>query len=202
MVTSFIRRQMLLLLILLSASLCCASQGPRRNAVAANQGQAPTKQAETTTNPKPMILRLLHNIKGHLGTVTLGTGHSYYSEPAVLPLYYAYAYPLWGYYGYAPFWSGSYSGPLFQAYPPYPASSAKSGEGHVKLRVNPRTAEVLINNAYVGTVADLKGGIWLKPGTYDLCIKAPGRQEFRRRIQVQSGKKLEIQARLARANGL
>jgi hypothetical protein len=60
---------------------------------------------------------------------------------------------------------------------------------------------VLINNAYAGTVASLKGSVWLRPGVYDLCVRAPDRLDFRRRIYVLSGKKLEIMARLAPANG-
>lgn len=147
-------------------------------------------------------MHLLRRIKSHLGTMTIGTGSSHYAEPEVLPLYYSHAYSFWGSYGYAQFWNRPYWGPVFYAYPPYPPSAIRRyGKGRVRLRISPRTAKVLVNNAYMGTVAGLRGNLWLKPGTYDLCVKAPGRMELHRSIHVQSGKKVTVAGKLAPANG-
>lgn len=59
---------------------------------------------------------------------------------------------------------------------------------------------MLIDNAYAGTVASLKGSMWLSPGVYNVCLKASGHSDFCQRIYVLSGKKLEIVARLAAGN--
>lgn len=132
----------------------------------------------------------------------IGAGYTHFSGPSILPLYYSYGYPYWSYYRYSPFWGYPYWGPAYYGLLPFlPFASRGYDKGQVKLRVDPRTAEVLINNAYAGTAASLKGNIWLRPGVYELRVKAPGRVEFRRRIYVLSGKKLEILARLAPANG-
>ncbi len=147
-----------------------------------------------------VVVHTLRRIRPHLGPVTLGTGYDTYSGPIALPLYYSYAYSRWNYYSYGPFWGSPFWGPSSFGYPPYTSVlRAGTDEGHVRLRIDPATAEVLINRAYAGTVAGLKGSIWLKPGAYDLCVKAPGYVAFRRRIYVLSGKKIEIDARLSRS---
>lgn len=147
-----------------------------------------------------VVVHTLRKIRPHLGPVSIGTGYNSFSGPAALPLYYSYAYPMWNYYTYGPFWGSPLWGRSFYGNPSN-TPSLRSGvdEGHVRLRVDPATAEVLINNAYAGTVEGLKGSIWLKPGAYNLCVKAPGYVDFRRRIHVLSGKKLEIDARLTRS---
>lgn len=199
MISHFARRRLLLPLVLLSTSVCFAAQSNSTPAVAPNQTY--TKQAEASTSGFAAFSHFLHRIRLHLGTVTIGTGYNYASGPSILPMYYSYAYPFWGYYGYAPYWGYPSWSPVFYAYPPYSAwTTPRSDEGHLKLEVEPKSAEVFINNAYAGTVAGLKGSIWLKPGVYDLCVKAPGRMEFRRRIYVLSGKKLKVLARLAPAD--
>jgi hypothetical protein len=69
--------------------------------------------------------------------------------------------------------------------------------GQVKFQVEPKTAEVLIDGAYAGTVASLKSSQWLDPDAYNLCIKAAGHTDYCRRIYVLSGKKLAVLAKLA-----
>ncbi|MCL5005353.1 MAG: hypothetical protein M1404_02370 [Acidobacteria bacterium] len=190
MIPRVIRRQSPLPLLLLSASLCFAGQGSRSTAVAAARNQTCQTQAKAHKNGSS-VAHLLRHIKSHLGPVTIGSGYGYDSGPSMPPLYYSYysyAYPFWG----SPYWSS-----VFYPSPPSQASVIHSDdEGEVKLRIHPKTAEVLINNTYAGTVAGLKGNLWLKPGAYDLCVRAPGRVEFRRRIYVLRGKKIEILARL------
>lgn len=204
MVTLLARRRFLLPLVLLCSSLCFAGQGNRVTAVAADQKPTPAKQTRIVPNGISSISHLLRRIRPHLGSVSIGTSYSRFSGPAVFPLYYSYIFPTWSYSGYAPLWNWSNWGPACCAFPAYPQSAIarRNGEGQVMLRVRPGTAEVLINNAYEGTVAGLKGNLWLKPGVYDLLIKAPGRAEFRRRIYVLSGKRLEITTRLAPANSV
>ncbi len=196
------RRVLFPLIILLSASFCFASQGNGVTAGMTTQEQSPSKPAQARIGGNSFVLRALRRVRSHLGPIMIGTGNSHFSEPTVLPLYYSYAYPLWSYYGYGSLRGNSFGGPSFYGYRAYPFDlSPRSGEGQVELRVDPGTAEVLINNAFAGTVASLKGSVWLRPGVYDLCVKAPGHLDFRRRIYVLSGKKLEITARLAPANG-
>lgn len=192
MIPSIIRRRFPLLLLLLSASLCFAGQETRSTAVTASRSQTYQKQAEVHQNGNS-VAHLLRRIKSHLGPVTIGSGYIHDSVPSMPLLYYPYAYPFWG----SPGWSSaSYPSP-----PSHASPRRRGDEGEVKLRIRPKAAEVLINNAYAGTVAGLKGNLWLKPGAYDLCVRAPGRVEFRRRIYVLSGKKIEILARLAAAHG-
>lgn len=202
MISPVYRRQLLLPLILLCASLCFASQSKPGAAAAADQDQTSARQAEPATFSSTTVFHLLRRIKSHLGTMTIGTGSSHYAEPEVLPLYYSHAYPFWGSYGYAQFWNRPYWGPVSYAYPPYPPSAvSRNGEGRVRLRIDPRTAEVLVNDVHAGTVAGLRGNLWLKPGTYDLCVRAPGRVELRRRIYVLRGKRITVAGTLAPANG-
>jgi len=61
----------------------------------------------------------------------------------------------------------------------------------------PKTAEVLIDGAYAGTVATLKSTLRLDPGAYNLCIKAAGHADYCRCIYVLSGKNLTVLAKLA-----
>ena len=126
--------------------------------------------------------------------VYLGAG------PAFLPLFYPYGYSYWGYYGYSPFWEDAFWEPYF--YSPYSTGFGFGyGKGQIKLKVEPKTAEVMIDNAYAGTVTSLKSSLWLRPGAYNLCVKAAGHSDFCRRIYVLSGKKLEILSNLAPGNG-
>jgi len=68
--------------------------------------------------------------------------------------------------------------------------------GQVKFQVEPKTAEVLIDGAYAGTVTSLKSSLWLEPGAYNLCIKSAGHADYCRRIYVLSGKNLAVLAKL------
>ena len=50
-----------------------------------------------------------------------------------------------------------------------------------------------VNGGYAGTADKLKT-IWLDPGAYDLSLSAAGREPYRERIYVLSGKTLKIAA--------
>jgi len=82
-------------------------------------------------------------------------------------------------------------------YAPYMGYGSGYGMGQVKFQVEPKTAEVLINGAYAGTILSLKKSMWLDAGAYNLCIKSAGHPDYCRRIYVLSGKNLSVMAKLA-----
>jgi hypothetical protein len=124
-----------------------------------------------------------------LAGVAVGAGFTRFSGPAYGPWgYYApWAYSLWGYpyFGYDPYFYHPFFGTGFARGP---------GMGEVRLRTEPKTAEVFIDGAYAGTVADLKT-LWLEPGAYNIEVRSSD-EKFQRRIYVLSGKTLRIDARL------
>jgi len=166
-----------------------AKASPAGSSTVSAQSQSPEAQNENAVISQPD-----HRVNVLSPRLTVGAGYSHYSGPAVLPLY-LYG---WGY-GYGGYW-GPYA--LFGWYPPLPPDAYYWGvgpaypRGEVKLQVEPKTAEVWIDEAYAGTVASLKGSLWLEPGAYNLCVKAPDHADFCRRIYVLSGKKLQVLARL------
>jgi hypothetical protein len=128
-----------------------------------------------------------HKLHLRLGTISLGAGYSRLSGPAYYP-YEPRFYPLaWEY---SPF-SLPYWGPAF----PHDFFAYGSDKGEVKLAVEPKTAEVYLNQAYAGTADHLRS-IWLEPGAYDLSLRAAGRDVSNRRIYVLSGKSVKIAAKL------
>jgi PEGA domain-containing protein len=83
-------------------------------------------------------------------------------------------------------WYGPYYGP-YGFYGPYAYPNA----GEVKLDTKVKDAEVFINGAYAGTAGKLKS-MWMRPSTYDLEIRAPGRKPYEERIYVVAGKTLHV----------
>ena len=182
-------RRRVLLSILVTVSFCLVGAKKYFAARASTEKQSPAKACQSKPKAERVSLRSQKHGRFHLGTTLLDAGYTSFSGPAFLPLYYSYI---------DPFWRSYLCCTPYYAYPPSVyAVSPGYGQGHVKLQVKPRTAEVLINNSYAGTVASLKGNIWLKAGVYDLTIKAPDHCNFHRRIYVLSGKKLDIVAKLA-----
>ena len=136
--------------------------------------------------------KLPRKTRVRFGGLVVGAGYAHSSYP-----YLGYPY---GYYPYS--WSPAWphSSVFWDMYMPmyYPGFYSRRGpswdRGEVKLHAEPRTAEVYLNGAYAGTVADLKT-IRLEPGAYNLEVKADQRS-YRRRIYVLSGKTLKIDAAL------
>lgn len=91
-----------------------------------------------------------------------------------------------GWYGYG--WYGPY-GPY--AYGPYSGANA----GEVKFNTDIKDAEVLINGSYAGTVRHLKT-MMMRPGSYDISVRAPGRETFEQKVYVVAGKTLKLQPEL------
>ena len=101
-----------------------------------------------------------------------------------------------GYYGsyYGPGW-GWYD-PFFSPYGypgMYGGRFAGPGLGELKLHA-PKTAEVFVDGAYAGEAGKLKT-MWMRPGAYNLEVKAGG-QSFSRRVFVLSGRSLRIDTEL------
>jgi hypothetical protein len=89
--------------------------------------------------------------------------------------------PFWG-----PYWGpyvGGYWGPGY--YDPYPNT------GEVKIDSKVKDAQVFINDAYLGTAHDNKT-IHLRPGTYKIEVRVPGREPFTQSVYVTVGKTLRL----------
>ena len=91
----------------------------------------------------------------------------------------------------APF--GGYGGWYGPAYGPYPHGlyGATPNAGQVKLETKVKDAQVFVNGAYAGTTGKLKT-MWLRPGTYTVELRSPGRARFAEKIYVVAGKKITL----------
>ena len=85
----------------------------------------------------------------------------------------------WGWY--SPYW-GAY---------PYGYYDYAPMTGAVKFDTNVKDAEVYIDGAYAGTVGKLKT-MNLRPGSYDIEVRAPGRTQFDKKVYVAAGKTLHL----------
>ena len=91
--------------------------------------------------------------------------------------------PAFGWGGYAPYW-----GP----YPyPYGYYGYAPATGALKLDTSVKDAEVYIDGAYAGTVGKLKT-MYLRPGSYDIEVRAAGRTQFDKKVYVAAGKTLHL----------
>lgn len=133
-----------------------------------------------------------HNWHLKLGTISLGAGYSHYSGPLCFP------YGAYGFYPYDWFYSSAIWNPWWGPYPGFAPGyfSNGYGKGEVKLKAEPRNAEVYLDGAYAGTADRLKA-IWLDPGAYNLAISAKDHEPYQQRIYILSGKSLKISADLA-----
>jgi hypothetical protein len=85
--------------------------------------------------------------------------------------------------GYSPYWG---------AYPyPYGYYGYAPATGGVKFDTSVKDAEVYIDGAYAGTVGKLKT-MYLRPGSYDIEVRAPGRTQFDKKVYVAAGKTLHL----------
>jgi hypothetical protein len=90
----------------------------------------------------------------------------------------------WGWY--SPYW-----GPYPYPYYPYGYYAYPPATGALKFDTNVKDAEVYIDGAYAGTVGKLKT-MHLRPGSYDIEVRAPGRTQFDRKVYVAAGKTLHL----------
>ena len=94
-----------------------------------------------------------------------------------------YVAPGFGWGWYSPYWGG---------YPyPYGDYYYAPTTGAVKFDTKVKDAEVYIDGAYAGTVGKLKT-MNLRPGSYDIEVRAPGRTQFDKRVYVAAGKTLHL----------
>jgi PEGA domain len=84
--------------------------------------------------------------------------------------------------GYSPYW-----GPYY----PYGYYGYGPASGAVKFDTKVKDAEVYIDGAYAGTVGRLKT-MHLRPGSYDIEVRAPGRTQFDKKVYVAAGKTLHL----------
>jgi hypothetical protein len=88
----------------------------------------------------------------------------------------------WGWY--SPFW-GAYPYGYGYGYYNAPATGAVKFDTHVK------DADVYINGAFAGTVGKLKT-VNLRPGSYDIEVRAVGRTQFDEKVYVAAGKTVRL----------
>jgi len=88
----------------------------------------------------------------------------------------------WGWYG--PYW-GPYPYGFYPGYYPGPVTGA------VKFDTKIKDAQVFINGAFAGTVGKLKT-LHLRPGNYNIELRAPGYMRYAERIFVAPGKTLHV----------
>ena len=89
--------------------------------------------------------------------------------------------------GYGPYW-GPYPYP-YGYYDYVPATGA------VKFDTDVKDAEVYIDGGYAGTVGKLKT-MHLRPGSYDIEVRAPGRTQFDKKVYVAAGKTVHLNPEL------
>jgi hypothetical protein len=171
-----------------SQNLDSTSQSPSNSPVAGNPPSAASDKPSQNRDRKWHV---------KLGPVLVGASYRRFGGPVYYP------------YGLSPF-DGYYRAWLWDPYWAYPLSypagyfGRNDGRGEVKISLEPRTvdpklAEVYVDNAFAGTADHLKN-MWLEPGAYDLSVLSKDGGAFRRRIYVLSGRSLKIAAKLDPVN--
>jgi hypothetical protein len=85
---------------------------------------------------------------------------------------------------------------------PVPKESPPPTTGIVRLDVEPRDlAQVFVDGDYVGTPADLEGGLELEPGTRRIEIRARGYESLTFDVRVVAGRTITYRETLNRAGG-
>ena len=115
----------------------------------------------------------------HAARIYVGGGYGYFGPSVYGPGWGPGWYPAYGY-GYYPGWPGRL------AY--------RSDLGEVKLSTDSRDAEVFVDGSYAGVAKDLKT-MHLRPGSYDIEVREPGKTSYYRRVYVLSGKTVKIDTR-------
>jgi hypothetical protein len=92
----------------------------------------------------------------------------------------------------APSFGWGWYDPYWGAYPyGYGGYDSASATGGVKFDTKVKEAEVFIDGAYAGTVGKLKT-MYLRPGSYNVEVRAAGRPQFDQKIYVVAGKTLHL----------
>jgi hypothetical protein len=174
-----------------------AAAKPESNSDDHSQASTQTKQNSQESEDKNEDEKPRHKLHFRLGTISVGAAYTHFSGGVVSP-FYPYAFYPYGFFSYgalySPFFYGPFYGPFY--YPPYASGLNYSpGKGQVKVSSpgKDKSAEIYIDDAYAGTVHELKS-MWLDPGAYDLSVIGADGSSFQKRIYVLSGKTLKIKA--------
>jgi len=97
--------------------------------------------------------------------------------------------------GFAPY---GWYGPEYGYYP-WGANFAIPNAGEVKLDTKIKEADVFIDGSLAGTAGQLKT-MYMRAGSYDIQIRAPGRVPFEQKIYVVAGKVVKLHPGLDIAN--
>lgn len=139
-----------------------------------------------------------HKVHVRLGGIAIGAGYAYSSGLFCCYGYYPYNY---GFYPYNAFYNPFfYPDPFydFYGYPPYDYRNDlgyAGDKGEIRLSSSVKGAQVFIDGAYAGTTDKLKD-FWLAPGAYNVSVSAAGRQTYKERVYVLSGKSVKLKATL------
>jgi hypothetical protein len=82
----------------------------------------------------------------------------------------------------------------------YGYGSGYPSAGQVKLDTKVKDAEVWVDGSYAGTVGQLKT-MTMRPGSYDLELRAAGRAPFEEQIYVTAGKTMTLHPDLPLQSG-
>ena len=92
----------------------------------------------------------------------------------------------------APRFGSGWHLPYWGPYPyPYGYYNYVPTTGAVKFDTDVKDAEVYIDGAYAGTVGKVKT-MNLRPGAYDIEVRAPGRTQFDKKVYFAAGKTLHL----------
>ena len=91
-----------------------------------------------------------------------------------------------------PAFGWGWSDPFWRPYPYYPYGYYQGPEtGRVKFDTKAKDTQVYIDGAYAGTVGQLKK-MDLRPGSYNIELRAPNQPTFAEKIYVVAGKTLHL----------
>ena len=93
---------------------------------------------------------------------------------------FGYGYGGYGY-GYGPYWGGPYYGGIYRA----PTT------GSVKFDTPDKNAAVYVNEAFAGTVGQVKT-LHLRPGSYNIQVVGAGGTNFDKKVYVTAGGTVRI----------
>jgi hypothetical protein len=120
------------------------------------------------------------------GRPVYGRGGRYYAPYYGFGFGYGYGYP-WGY----PYYGGGYY------------AGSYSYTGSVRLKVKPKSAEVLVDGYFVGTVDDFDGSfqsLKLEPGPKNIQVRAPGFESLTLDVRILPGRKITYEQNMIVGN--
>jgi hypothetical protein len=193
------------------------SSGSARSRAGANVGQ-PVPPSERPRGDRPVtgqaVARTTPKPPDAAGGVASGNWSDYPGFWGYDPYGYGYGsygygyFPYYGGYGYSPYYGydwGSWGpwmafGPLMGSYSYWSdyyggggATYADSVSGSIRLKVNPKDAEVYVDGTYYGHVDDYDGTFQhldLRAGTHRLEIRASGYEPLKVELRVLPGKSI------------